>query len=302
MKKFLKLILALAFVLCMVVPAQAATHDYWAQVYSWDGKITLDGKPVVTKLTSGVTFKVLAIGTDTSETLTYYGGTTSLTNPVTTTSFASNTICNDRVAFRCDPTDATNDRDVDLIVVNTDGGYTAFVEDFSYYNHTIIIDQRPNIQHHGMIWFNASAGSATEIDTGIDFQYDTIIHDVRTETVTVDAAITIEVGLLSGGTAGDADGFIDARSVAVAGYTADTGVITSGDSISYYPVTTYGVLLQTAITGTGVGIDAGAYSNGGRTYLGHIVLSANEQSLTYTLLTAANTAVGYIHYWFTRMR
>ena len=269
MRKIFKFILALAFVLCMVAPVQAATHDYWADVYSWDGKMTVDGKPVLTRLTTYVTFKVLAVGADTSETLTYYGGTTSLTNPVTTTNFASDTVCNDRVAFRCDPTDATNDRDVDLIVVNTVGGYTAFVEDFSYYNHTIIIDQRPNIQHHGCIWF---AASIIETDTGIDFDYHTAIGKVIVEVVTVDAGETLNVGLLSTGTGGDADGFTAAMSVATVGYavnsSANLGVLLRDDSQDFV----------------------------------YTVYSNHEQSLTYSGTSDQDTAAGYIHYYFTRMR
>ncbi len=271
MRKLFKFILALAVVFCMVAPVQAAYHDYWANVYSWDGKQTVDGKPVLTRLTSGVTFKVLAVGTDTSETLTYYNveAMTSLTNPVTTTNFASNSVCNDRVAFRCDPTDATNDRDVDLIVVNTTGGYTAFVEDFSYYNHSIIIDQRPNIQHHGCIWF---AASIIETDTGIDFDYHTAIERVAIEVTTVDAGETLNVGLLSTGTGGDADGFIAAMSVAAVGYTlnssANVGALLRSDSQDFL----------------------------------YAVYSNHEQSLTYTGTTDQDTAAGYIHYFFTRMR
>ena len=296
MRKLFKFILALAVVFCMVAPVQAAYHDYWANVYSWDGKMTTDGKPVLTRLTSGVTFKVLAVGTDTSETLTYYNveAMTSLTNPVTTTNFASNSVCNDRVAFRCDPTDATNDRDVDLIVVNTAGGYTAFVEDFSYYNHSIIIDQRPNIQHHGCIWF---AASTAETDTGINFVYDTFIHDVWVEIVTVDATETLDVGLLSSETAGDANGLRALVSVATAGYPTDTAVITGGTNIDYIPVTTYGALLVTAITGS----DAVA-TCGGKSYIGHIVTGANAVSLTHTGSAGSDTAAGYIHYFFTRLR
>lgn len=118
--KLFTLILA-AFALLAAVPAQAALQDMWAYVYKWDGKMSSDGKPVLTRLTSGVTFKVLAQNSDTAETLYYYKGSTALTNPVTTTNFAANTVCNDQVRFRVDPTDTTYDRYVDLIVVDTNG-------------------------------------------------------------------------------------------------------------------------------------------------------------------------------------
>jgi hypothetical protein len=71
MKKFKLFFLALLALLMFTAPAYAEVQDYWAYVYSWDGKMNVDGTPVLTRLTSGVTFKVLAVGTDTAETLTY---------------------------------------------------------------------------------------------------------------------------------------------------------------------------------------------------------------------------------------
>lgn len=288
---FLTILAAMLFVVPSI--AQAEPQDYWAYVYKWDGKMNVDGTPVLTRLTSGVTFKVLAIDSDTAETLTYFGGTTSLTNPVTTTDYASNAVCNDRVAFRADPTDATNDRYVDLIVVDTNGGYTAFVENFDKYTHTIVIDERPGILHHGMIWFGASDNKAT--DTGVDFLPDTEIFDVIVEIVTVDNTETLNVG-----TADTAAGFINALSLATAseGYKTDTGFITGGTNIDYVPATQYGTLLTTAITGS----DAVA-TVGGNTRKHHFVTTAGtNDDLYYTGSAGSDTAAGYIHYYFMRLR
>lgn len=304
MRKF-KWILAFAVVLALfaAAPAQAVVQDFQAYVYKWDGKVNGDGTMALTRITSGITFKVLAVDSDTSETLYYPRGTTSLTNPVTTANFESATVCNDRVAFRCDPTDVTNDRYVDLIVVDTVGGYTAFVENFDRYQRTIVIDERPNVRHHGMIWFSAS--SAVETDTGIDFLADTLVDDVRVEVVTVDSGMTLNVGLLSTGTGGDADGFRVGVSMATAGFIADTGIITRGTSTDYTAVSTYGALLYTALTGTNA---YGPYSStatlyqGGRSYLGHVVTGSNTGALTYTGSSGSDTAAGYIHYFFTRLR
>ena len=294
MKRFKLITLALAaFCLIIAAPAQAALQDMWANVYTWDGKMNVDGKPVLTRLTSGVTFKVLAVDSDTAETLYYYGGSTSLTNPVTTTSFASDTICKDRVAFRVDPTDATSDRYVDLIVVNTDGGYSTFVENFDKYQHTIVLDQRPNVVHQGTIWFGAS--STSEIDTGIDFHADVFVQDVRVEVVTVASAISIDVGILSSGTGGDADGFRANVLLTTAGYVADTAFITDGTNIDFVPASTYGVLLVTAITGSDVTASAG-----GKSIHGYLIDGTSTSSLTYTM--NSTTGAGYLHYWFNRIR
>jgi hypothetical protein len=273
-KKIFTFFTAVLIALVMVMPVQAEFADMWAEVYTTDGTLNGDGTVKLTKITSGITFKVLAVDSDTAETLYEYNDSamTSLTNPITTTNFESATVCNDMVAFKVDPTDSSNDRYVDLIVVNTAGGFTAFVENFDKYNHAIVIDQTPNIQHHGVIWFAPSDN--TEVDTGIDFAYDTLIEHVQVEVVTVDATETIEVGLLSSGTAGDADGFVDAASVATAGYPLVT-------------LTTSGALMDNA---TNFDPD------------GHVILSANEQSLTYTGTAGSDTAAGYIHYLITKMR
>lgn len=297
MKRIFTLLIACCLVTLFVVPAQAELKDMWANVYSWDGKMTDDGKPKLTRITSGVTFKVLQQNSDSSETLYYYNvdALTSLTNPVTTTNFASNTVCNDKVAFRVDPTDATYDRYVDLMVVDTAGGYTAFIEDFDEYTHSIIIDERPNVLHHGSIWFAHSDNAET--DTGVDFDYDTKILDVVVEVVTIDATETISIGLLSSETSGDADGLRAGVAVGVAGYIADTGVITNGSTSDYFAATTYGALLVTAITGSD-----GAATSGGVSWIGHTVVSANAKSLTYTGSAGSDTAAGYIHYDFVRVR
>ena len=257
MKRFKIFTLLLAAIAFFVAgPAQAAYKDMWANGYKWEAKQSADGKPVLTRLTTGVTFKVLAINTTTAETLYYYKGTTALTNPVTTTNFASNTVCTDQVRFRVDPTDATNDRYVDLIVVDTNGGYTAFVENFDAYQHTIVIDERPNILHHGMIWFDAT--TTAETDTGIDFLADTMIHVVRVEVVTTASAKTLDVGLLSTETSGDADGFRAGVLLTTAGYVADTGVVTAGTTIDWTAASTYGALLYKSIAGSD------AVASGGR--------------------------------------
>ena len=298
MDRFKRFIMTFA-ALCILaaVPAQAAFVDMWANVYKWTGGMTADGNMALTRVSSGITFKVLAVDSDTAETTYVYANKamTSLTNPITTANFESSTVCNDRVAFRVDPTDSTNDRYVDLIVVDTNGGYSAFVENFDKFQHTIVIDERPNVAHHGVMWFSAT--TTPEKDTGIDFLADTFIHDVWAEVVAVSSGSTITIGLLSTETNGDADGFRASVSVTTAGFVKDTGVITNGSTVDYTAASTYGALLYTAITGT----DSTTGSGGGRSYIGHVVTGSNAKSLTYT---TSGSAIydGYIHYFFTRMR
>jgi len=293
MKRFWTIITALILSVVFAIPAMAEPQDMWAYVYKDTGKMDATGRAILERVTSGITFNVRSVDSDVSETLTYYGGSTSLTNPVTTTSFESASICNDMVSFRVDPTDTTNDRYVNLIVVDTNGGFTKTIEDFDKYQHVIVIDEKPNVVHHGMVWFDHAA-SSTATDTGVNFLPKSFIHDVRVEVTTADSGITINVG-----TADTAAGFRSGVSLTSTGFVADTGVITAGSTIDYTAASTYGTLLYTAITGS----DAVA-TNGGRSYLGHaVVTSGTDDDLYYTLSSSGvDTAHGFIHYWFTPMR
>lgn len=299
MKKLFKLFVALFILIAAAVPsAHAEFQDMWAAVYSWDGKVGADGKMVLTRVTSGITFAVYAANTDTAETLYYYNvdAMTSLTNPVSTTNFESSSVCNDMVAFRVDPTE-TNDRYVDLIVVNTSGGYTAFVEDFDKYTHAIVIDQRPNIMHHGSIWWAET--TQAEVSTGVSFLPDTIIHRVAVETTIVAASQTIDVGLLSSQTSGDADGFCNNASAASAVYVnCGEPVVTAGTTETYISTAApIGALMGASA----VGADAQG-SDGVNSIWEHHITYANATTLTYSAGTTAGTASGFIHYWFTRTR
>lgn len=300
MKKLFVFLAVLAIVFSVAVaPAQAVWRDMWAYVYSWDGTLNADGRMNLTRLTSGVTFKVLQRNSDTAETLYVYrsDALTSLTNPVSTTNFASSTYCNDKVTFRVDPGE-TNDIYVDVIVVDTSGGYTAFIEDFTDRVHTIVIDERPNVQHTGCIWY-AIPAVATETDSGIDFDYDTAIHKVYVHNVTgALAAAVLEVGLFSSETAGDVDGFIDEGVVGtVAGWIRpDKPTITAATTETYVSTASIvGALMGSSLAGSAVAGDEGS------SYMwDHIIESANAVSLVYSCNTTVPS--GYIFYDFTRIR
>ena len=311
MRKLYTFIICMLLTMAFVFPAQAANKDMWAKVYSWDGKLTARGTPILTEINSGVTFVVMQRNsTATLETLYEYDDDTmtSLANPVTGTNFADDTVCNDMVSFRVDPGETT-DTYVDVIVVDQAGGYTAFVEDFDEYTHTIVIDERPNVRHHGVA-FIYTTGSSTETDTGIDFDDICIIDKMMVEVgVAFPTNVAMEVGILSSGTNGDANGFIESEGLATVGF---NDPLRDGVDHTSYSVTSseaYGV------------INAGAAG----TFLAHIGLGSGdtetlipqgmivpsqllihgtwENSLTYTFgTTACSTGWGMIHYWFTRIR
>ena len=194
-KTFWTILLSLVLLVAFVAPASAAWKDMSAAVYKWTGNHNSDGSPGLTRLTTGVKFTVLRSGNDSLlETLYKYNDKsfTSLTNTVTAANFASSTVCNGMVAFRVDPSDATYDRYVDLIVTDTNGGYTTVVSNFDEYTHTIIIDERPNVVHHGQARFSYSTTDQTS--TGITLLSGTLIHKVITSVTTSLANTSLNVG------------------------------------------------------------------------------------------------------------
>jgi len=270
MKKLLTIIFALALIVGVGLPAYAATQYYRAEVYKLVN--TGDVADASTRITSGITYRVLQTdetAADTDETLGSDKVMTSKTNPVTTTVYNTH----DRIDFWCDPTDA-GDAQVSLIVVDTNGGFTAYIADFLPTTHKVIIDERPNMMHSGVIWFSGTAVTTLVTDTGIDFLYDTVLHALKVDVITAGAADSIDVGLLSTETSGDDDGLIDGFNLSSTG-ALTPALATSGalldDATNFYP-------------------------------LGHFIESANARSLVYSTLSTITTSNGYLHYFFTVVR
>jgi hypothetical protein len=286
MKKILVGFFAVVLLALFVAPSFAANYDYTATVYKRTGNT---GANDLTEITTGIQFQVLDVDTNTAATITRFGvnAGTAVTNPVTAANFASATVCAGKVKFR--NTAAT----VDIIVTHNTGGYTTVVRGFSPNMHTIIIDEQIGVVHHGMVPYASNDNVAT--DTGVDFPVGTLILDVWVEQVTVDNSETLNVG-----TADTAAGFRTALALATGaeGLTADTGVITAGSTLDYYAATNYGTLLTTAITG-GDALDTG----GGNSRKPHYVKTAGtDDDLYYTETAGGDTAAGYIHYMFIRLR
>lgn len=114
-------------------------------------------------------------------------------------------------------------------------------------------------------------GDATETDTGVTLP-GAVKADPTIEVVTTDSGITIEIGTLSTAS-GDADGFLDAVSCATAGIVK--GTLTNGS-------VTLGALLKVQDS-----------ANAGDAVPEQSSVSAGKK-VSYTLLTGADTAAGYI--------
>jgi len=268
-----------------VAPADAAVQHFIAKVY----KQTTERADQLTEITSNITYQVLATDSDTEETLYSDTALTSKTNAVTTTVFNTQ----DRIDFYCDPTDS-GDVQVDLVVTHTDGGFSVFVEDFDIYTHSIVIDERPNILHHGMVLFEDADGAST--DTGVDFLPDTVIFNMAVEVVTIDNGQVIDIE-----TADTANGFAVAVPMTTAGYYwIGKPTITAGGTETYVSTAAYaGSLMGSSLAGANTATDEGS------SYLWpHTVITSGTDDDLYfdTDASSGFAATGYIHYFFIRMR
>lgn len=132
-----------------------------------------------------------------------------------------------------------------------------------------------------------------ENDTAWDLPTKAVVYDVLVEITTAEATATtktIDIGLLSSESGGDADGFIDGLSTAATGQFRGTRVVTTGANTKYFASATRGVLMVDFQAGTDVGGDEGLYSE-----KPHIASSVTAKSVTFTLGEAATELAGNIY-------
>jgi hypothetical protein len=138
--------------------------------------------------------------------------------------------------------------------------------------------------------------NAVETDTGWDLPLYGEIDplSMRVFVQTVDAGITLEVGLLSTEGGGDADGFLDAVSVATAGWVRPRLTFTDATA-NYISAVTYGDFFSCAATGGFKGL-AGANGTGtvGQPWVESHIGDGTAESLCYTCLTGADTFRGFL--------
>lgn len=135
------------------------------------------------------------------------------------------------------------------------------------------------------------ASDNAETDTGVDLPSNCIISplDVKLRVTTADATETIDFGLLSSESGGDANGFVTAASVASTGFVELLPQITNGTNIDYVGTRYVGDLLATSIAGA----DAVA-TCGGFTYKNYRT-DGTAKSITYTGSAGSDTAAGYLY-------
>jgi len=139
--------------------------------------------------------------------------------------------------------------------------------------------KRESILRSMVIPINFADGT-TETDTTFNLPDTSIIEDVLVNVITAEATgttKTIDVGLLSSETGGDANGFAAAVSVASTGLVRPEGTFTAGANETYLSANTRGVLLATALAGADTATDVGTYAE-----KPHLTDSLTAKSVSWT--------------------
>lgn len=181
---------------------------------------------------------------------------------------------------------------VDLVVCITATGEAYFFEDVVPSDHKIWVD-KSQAEYRLVAPFGASDN--TEIDTGLDLGANCLIHDACIRVTTVDATETLDVGLLSSETGGDADGFLTVIPVDTLGYVEPAPTANNGANVDFLNSNNYGVLLASSITGSDAVATNGAYARL------RFNTDGEPESLSYTGSAGSDTAAGYIQLSYTKL-
>lgn len=122
--------------------------------------------------------------------------------------------------------------------------------------------------------------TGSEQDTGWDLPSNGIVRAVYIYVATAEATggtKTLDVGLLSSESGGDADGFLDGVSVSSTGWKGGDFTYTDGGSQNYVSAATFGLLLYSGLLGAD-----GAGTAGTVAPKPHLIGSVTAKSITYT--------------------
>lgn len=112
-----------------------------------------------------------------------------------------------------------------------------------------------------VVRFKYSDGT-TETDTGFDLPANALVREVFGNVLTAEATgttKTVDVGLLSSESGGDADGFVVGLVVSATGTVSPTNTNTTGANNTYLSATKHGVLLADRILGEDVAAGGDGY-------------------------------------------
>jgi hypothetical protein len=138
----------------------------------------------------------------------------------------------------------------------------------------------------------AAGDWSTETDSTWDLPAKALVMDVFVDVTTLQAGKTVNIGLKSGESGGDADGFAAALSLAAAGIVRPQAALDGG--AAYWAANSRGVLLSNYVAGTNAD-DRGLYQE-----KPHPSTAVTAKSLTYTTSTVV-TAVFDIYVLYTEL-
>lgn len=233
-------------------------------------------------ITSGVLTFVYTAGTKTLATLYADEIGTTLANPISRSQFATD----DKIKFYAEA------GSVDLVVCHEDGSNGAF-SGITPRVHKVDLDRAGADK---LIVIPFVFNNNVETDTGIDFPLNSAVYPPIVEVVTVDATETLDVGLLSSESNGDANGLLAAVPLDNAVFIRPWAT-TDGASEDYVSAPYLGALIGLGSAGTNTANDFG--QPGGHS---HIVSGSNAKSITYTCSSGSDTAAGYLYLPYKRLR
>ncbi len=251
-------------------------REWYFQLWDMQRKISIDD--------DSAQLLVLTVDAPTAPTIYSDAHGTVVSNAVRT----PRTFVNGAVRFWTNPSVTS----VDLSLM-TSKGEAYFFEDVSYSCHRL--DLNPFQRNHTLVVpFGASDNAET--DTGIDLPANLLIKDALLKVTTVDATETLDVGILSSESGGDADGLLMVMDVANLGFVNPFPVVTNGTNIDYAVHTSgRGALLKQGIAG------ADAVATVGGVQQRFYRTDGTAKSITYTGSSGSDTAAGYIVLSYTRL-
>jgi hypothetical protein len=256
----------------MALPVQ---EWYFQLVNRWTGKAIDD---------DAAQMLVLTAGAPTAPTVYSDANGTSVSNAYRTPRTASNGV----FRFWTDPATTS----VDLSVM-TSNGEAYFLQDVVPSDHKIYVD--PHQQNY-MLTIPVQDSSAAEVDSGMDFPVaNLLVMDAILRVTTIDATETVDVGILSSESGGDADGFLALASVGTAGYVDVAPIVTEGATIDFVSSSEYGVLLQNFLTGSDAASENGGYV---RKYYR---TDGVAKSVSWTETTGGDTLRGYVSFPYIKL-
>lgn len=127
---------------------------------------------------------------------------------------------------------------------------------------------------------SVSIPDGTEQDSSWNLPATAIVHDVFVNVTTAESTgttKTLDVGLLSSESGGDADGFLDGVNVSATGIKRGVATVTAGGTESYFSSTTRGALFRSFLAGANTATDVGTnYEKP------HLSSAVTAKSISYT--------------------